>query len=119
MIKGQPIEQMDAQICELLGLDQERLFWLKLEDGINYLNEWIGEDLPAQKEDMQRLPEFWDWWKQVWYIYDQNFMSLYADRGATLERYQMHHKVDKISFWPNSTIIRNYKRMKRKEPHTV
>ncbi|WP_420581971.1 hypothetical protein [Reichenbachiella sp.] len=109
MIHKTDISEMDQQICESLGIDQDQLFWLKLKHGCEFLQVWIGEEFAHDIKLMEKLPEYWAWWQQIWYNEDKRYLSKF--KYHQLGSYINHHAPERIAYRPNSVVSESYHRL--------
>jgi len=114
MITKTDIAQMDARIAALFQVSGEFMFWLKFEMGCGFLVHWIGEENPEVIQMMEKLPQYWAWWNQVWYNRDKKYLSLYNQYD--LEVYKRFHDPERLADHPNLAILDSYHKMIKDTP---
>lgn len=121
MIGAKDIAVMDELVCRALDMRIESLCWLKYEYGCAFLEHWIGDDRQGIAA-MERLAEYWAWWKQAWMVRDKQYLSRYhvpvTYRGGALPwaaqmqaEYRAFHSPRDLAARPNSVVMAGYHRM--------
>ncbi len=86
----------EAEVLRWMGRDwdKERLFWLRVEIGQDYLRERYPRATDRKK--VQDSPAFWQWWRQVWHINDRRWLAHLASARLPEEAvpYEYHHDTE-------------------------
>jgi hypothetical protein len=69
------IETITSEAIDFFGLNAEKVYWLKIENGLKYLEKHFEQD-PSLVEPLLKHPEFWLWWRELWALRDQTFMKM-------------------------------------------
>jgi hypothetical protein len=115
MIKQSAFTALDNEVCTILGIEQERLFWLRMESGCVFLEHWIGTELIEERKLMEQLPDFWTWWMQVWHTIDLRFANRFKGRNAEMKVYEAIHNPKTLAYRPNRVIMEGYHRLIKKQ----
>lgn len=67
------IATIRRQIIELLHLDEDKFHHTIYETGMLYLHAYFADE--AVIDFVSRRKEFWNWWKNQWFIRDQVFVE--------------------------------------------
>lgn len=113
------INILTADVCRCLGISQEDIFWLQVENGGRFLAGWIGEEHPDHIAIMKQTPEFWAWWRQLWANRDRTMLAAIGkltalelkQEGKAWEYYRQFHGMSIKCMTPNSVVMEGYHRM--------
>jgi hypothetical protein len=87
------VEYTKQEVLDVTGLTVEQQGELMFDQAYEYLS-WMGCDSDMQKH-FATTPEFWAFWKKVWYDMDRQFLSHYFfnmyDRAYTRDCYSRFH----------------------------
>lgn len=71
------IAHIEKMVCAELGTNPEELFELRLDMGIQYLeNKYLDK-----AEEWKRMPEYWNWFRRVWMIHDKQILNVLRVKG--------------------------------------
>jgi hypothetical protein len=76
------IEVIERDVCKFFNIDEESLFMLKVEHGVEYLGRRFSLD-PDMAEKLKAHPHFWAWWTELWAERDKQLLSK-CERATSL-----------------------------------
>lgn len=109
-------EALKLEVSKHLGLSMEDIFWLQIDQGLEFLNNRLlfpVDKTPALVERIIGSEDFWVWWRQIWANTDREFLSNYSKlmllefnrAGTALKIYRAWHSPNDIQQWPNIDVI--------------
>lgn len=69
------IDIITADACKIFDLEEEYLFELKVDNGINYLSKRFEHD-PQLAEALKSNAKFWTWWRELWAERDRKLLTM-------------------------------------------
>ncbi len=111
MTNQKTTSELESQVCNIIGMESEKLFWIRMEFGCDFLRYWIGEDLPEECKEMELVPEYWSWWMQTWEMIDKRFVSRFKGRKADIKTYMAIHNPKGLALYPNRVILESYHKL--------
>lgn len=113
-------EETSRQIAILLGISPEDIFWLQ----VDYADAFLRRYMSGQSEEielMKNTPEFWRWWRQVWFQNDLKLCNIskmellrVRQSGEGLDYYKQWHHPQTMDLAPNQVVIRSFMRVRKK-----
>ncbi|MFD0997711.1 hypothetical protein ACFQ21_00265 [Ohtaekwangia kribbensis] len=121
---------IDKNVQCMFNITEEELFFLRLDNGIAYLNKRF-EYQPDIVEALKNHSKFWKWWNDLWTERDKNMLEncerrmdgivltvkerqpigicvidqKWIDLKDSFEFYSKYHKPERIKFYPNHVLI--------------
>lgn len=106
-------------LCEQMGMRREAVTDLLIDNAKTFLEQWIGEEHQEEVSMWMELPDFWVWWRQVWFSTDKRYIHScskldlleWKARGLGMEVYCRWHRPERISMRPSSAIVSSWHKL--------
>lgn len=118
MYNAEVFDEHIESVASLLGVKPEKVYDMILDYGRLWLLEHTGAK--EYVELWVSMPEFWVWWRQVWFNIDE---ELFATNGPVVndgsvkyhsglyDFYVKAHMPGQVNFMPNQVIFEKFHRL--------
>jgi hypothetical protein len=104
------IDIVTEDVQKLFGFSETDLFNLKVDVGLQYLEQRFEHD-PNIGKLLSTHPAFWLWWRERWAERDREIIRKVSGKPVPRANsflwnwYARHHSAENISFYPNYVLI--------------
>jgi len=94
-------------IKEYFGIDDQTLFWAKIDVANSYLRDKYGEAVMLQ---IRKDPEFWKWFLRVWESTDKKFLIACkaSNKGYEMKDYVWFQYYQDLTYEMEPRYINKY-----------
>lgn len=97
------IDIITADACRFFDLDDEYIFELKVDYGVNYLHKRFAHD-PQLAEALKSNAKFWTWWRELWAERDRALLSMCVKQSFIIV---YRHPIGKSTKLRNGDYVEN------------